>query len=932
MLRIAPAKTSAGDVKKYYLHAEREHALADYYTKSEAIGQWHGKAAARLGLNGQIFKEHFDLLCDNQHPATGQQLTPRNAPGRRVGFDVSFNVPKSLSLLWAVNHDYEIIEAIEKAANQTMKQMEQDAQTRVRAAGQYKDRKTGELAWASFVHHTSRPTKSNPVPDPQLHLHAFVFNCTWDQVEDRWKAVQPGRMHQSAYYFESIFHTKLAAEVQRLGYPIMRSGRKGWEIAGVDRNMITAFSNRTREIESRAQTLGILDGDAKGKLGAMTRLKKADHYTLTQLRSHWLSRMTPQQKDILHSARQRTTAPTIKPDQALDHAVKHCFERSAVIEDRRLMAAALWHGVGSVDVDDVQRVMSKRDWLNKTDEADRTWLSTQGVLDEELAMCKFAREGRGQYAPLGDVDRVIHRRPGFTLNAQQQAACRHVWSSHDRVIAIRGAAGTGKTAMIQEAITGIQATNTPIVALAPSASASRGVLRDAGIEDADTVALFLQNDQLQEKARDGVIWVDEASLVGTRSLGEIFKKAQTLNARIVLSGDPMQHKSVEAGEPPRVLEKYAGIRPAEITQILRQKNAYRDAVQAFSQGKAVQGLKRLEKMGAIHEIAGELRFATMAEDYVNLIAKGKDVLVVSPTHGEGDQVTRAIRLQMKQQGRLSNDEHQRTCDTDMQWTEAEKSDSASYETGQRLYFHKACKGIAAGSWWQISDVNHDHIQIQSDKGKTCALPLDKAKRFSVYRPGNINLAKGDLIRCTQNTWDAGRKRRINNGTVYKVAGFNPQNGNMRVKPINGAGHSTEIAADNGLFTYGYCTTSHASQGKTVDVVLISQGQESLGASSARQLYVSVSRGKDAVHIYTDDQSTLHKAAMEQESLQSALDLNDAQKKAKLNFYQEHASRQSYSHWQQLQHWLHNKWQQQKQRVQTRKRHALAMTRSYTYER
>ena len=126
----------------------------------------------------------------------------------------------------------------------------------------------------------------------------------------------------------------------------MRSGRKGWEIAGVDRNMITAFSNRTREIESRAQTLGILDGDAKGKLGAMTRLKKADHYTLTQLRSHWLSRMTPQQKDILHSARQRTTAPTIKPDQALDHAVKHCFERSAVIEDRRLMAAALWHGVG----------------------------------------------------------------------------------------------------------------------------------------------------------------------------------------------------------------------------------------------------------------------------------------------------------------------------------------------------------------------------------------------------------------------------------------------------------------------------------------------------------------------------------------------------------------------------------------------------------
>ena len=54
-------------------------------------------------------------------------------------------------------------------------------------------------------------------------------------------------------------------------------------------------------------------------------------------------------------------------------------------------------------------------------------------------------------------------------------------------------------------------------------------------------------------------------------------------------------------------------------------------------------------------------------------------------------------------------------------------------------------------------------------------------------------------------------------------------------------------------------TSHAAQGKTVDTVLIAMGEESLMAANRQQLYVSVSRGREAVRLYTDDKAAMHAA-------------------------------------------------------------------------
>ena len=841
MLRIIQNSTSQS-AKSYY-------STADYYTEGqELVGVWRGAGAARLGLQGTIEPADWDALCDNRNPDTGKSLTPRQKQDRRVGYDFNFHVPKSVSLLHGLTRDDRILDAFRVAVAATMVDMEAEMQTRVRVGGKNEDRTTGNMAWGEFVHFTARPVDG--IPDPHLHAHCFVFNTTWDGSESRWKAGQFAGLKRDAPYFEAVFHSRLARSLEELGLAVERS-RKGWEIAGMPAAALKEFSRRTELIEEKAREQGITDPHLKGELGAKTRGRKRKDLTLHELREEWHSRLCKEDREAIDAVARRVGGEGAPEDcrdakRAVEFAIDHCMERSAVVPERTVLAHALKQSVGSASPESVRSELHKLKLISAERSGERL-VTTEEVLDEERRMIAFARGGRGTCRPLQGAPHAFSREG---LNAGQRAAVQHVLTSRDQVMLVSGAAGTGKTSMMQETVEAIEAGGARVFTFAPSADASRGVLRTEGFANADTVARLLLDRRMQNEAAGQVLWIDEAGLLGTRTTAELFDIAGRIGARVILSGDKRQHGSVERGATLRLLEQEAGVMPAELKDIQRQKGAYKAAVQALSDGKTALGLRQIEQLGWIKEVDDGHRYLALAQDYVATIAEGKTALVVSPTHREGAQVTREIRHELKRIGKLGKGERSVLRLENANLTEAERRDTVNYGAGDVLVFHQNAKGIKRGQ----------RVVVGKDP-----LPLSEVKKFQVYRPGLLTLAPGDLVRMTRGGTTMDGKHRLNNGAVYTVKRFT-QRGDIEL--ANG----WVIAKDFGHFSYGYVSTSYASQGKTVQRVLIAQSSASMRAASCEQFYVSVSRGKERATIYTDHKADLLEAVSQQDERLSATEL------------------------------------------------------------
>ena len=229
---------------------------------------------------------------------------------------------------------------------------------------------------------------------------------------------------------------------------------------------------------------------------------------------------------------------------------------------------------------------------------------------------------------------------------------RHVLHSSDRVILIRGAAGTGKTTLLKAAAEQIEGRGSSVHVFAPTTEAARGVLRKEGFQDAETVARLLADRTAQEQVKGGVLWVDEAGLLGTKDMRALFRVAKEQNARVVLMGDERQHGSVPRGDAFRLLQTQAGLKPAVVGDIRRQRGEYRQAVEALAAGDLETGFTRLDRMGRVREVAGSERHTLLATDYLAAVREGKSALVVAPTHAEGRDVTARIREGLKTAGAL----------------------------------------------------------------------------------------------------------------------------------------------------------------------------------------------------------------------------------------------------------------------------------------
>ena len=859
---------------------------SDYYMRDsqEIAGEWHGRGAELLGLSGTVDKENYFRLCENINPLTGEQLTPRVKADRRVLYDFTFDAPKSVTLAYELGGDDRVMDAFRESVKETMGEMEDAMRVRVRKNGAREDRQTCNMLWGEFLHRTTRPVDG--IPDPQLHCHAVAFNATFDPQEDRWKAGEFEHLVRDKGYFQAAFHSRLAEKLSSLGYGIERDGTS-FKLAGIDRATTQEFSRRTALIEAEAKRLGVTNPKTLRELGRRTREAKPEiQMSMTELREQWNKRLGQGAREAISQAREGQASVGLDAGQAVDYAVSHCFERESAVTKKKLLQTALTHSFGTASVKDVRNA-ALRDSILHNDVKGRRYVTTKDVLREEQAMIDFARQGRATRDKRGGYG-TINLDP--QLSDEQRNAALTILNSRDRVTGLNGGAGTGKTRMMQATVAAIEANGKQVFTYAPSAEASHGVLKSEGFSNAETVERLLVDEKMQKQINGQVLWVDEAGLLSVKDMKRLFDVAKQQNARVILSGDSAQHNAVLRGDALRVLENNSAMQFASLTQIRRQTNeTYRNAIAAISQGdklgkdgktKLEAGLAALDNMGAIIEVQGPERYKQIAEDYADIITQRKangefkTSLVVAPTHAEIRHVTDAIRDTLKESGRLSTKEREFTTLRSRNLTEAERSDAGSYLPGEVVQFHQNAKGFKRGERVTIADAGIAGVNVTRSDGSNALLPFSELKKFQVYQPQTLRLAEGDKLRVTMNGFTRETRRgllgsrgkdRLNNGAVYDVEGFTRQGD---IKLSNGF----VVPKDYGGLTHGYVVTSHASQGKTVDVPLVALGSESFAAANREQLYVSLSRGREAVRLYTDDKAAMLDAVQSSGARLSATEL------------------------------------------------------------
>jgi conjugative relaxase-like TrwC/TraI family protein len=880
-------RTNAQEAKDYFTrHMER----SDYYLRDsqEMPGEWHGLGSELLGLSGTVDKDRYFSLCDNINPATGKRLTPHTKGDRRILYDFTFDAPKSVSLAYELGGDERIMDEFRAAVADQMSEMEASMMTRVRSNKRDENRATSNMIWGEFIHRTARPVDG--IPDPQLHCHAVAFNATFDTEENKWKAGEFSSLMADKGYYQAAFHSRLAKRLADLGYGIEREGNS-FRLAGIDSATSKKFARRTDIIEAEAERLGITDANLKSKLGQRTReAKDPEGMSMFKLQEEWKKRLTDSERNAIYRARHGQDSTSLDAKQAMDYALLHSFERASALPEKELLKTALVHSVGTATVSDITQELD-RDNIIRRSKSGKRYATTRAVLQEELAMSAFVRDGRGQYAKLGGIEP-----PALDegLSKEQRAAAMVILGSHDRATALKGGAGTGKTTLIRETVKAIEATGKQVFTFAPSADASRGTLRKEGFANAETVERLLIDPKMQQAVKGQVLWVDEAGLLSVKDMKRLFDVAEAQNARVILSGDTAQHTAVSRGDALRILERDAGIKTAELKEIRRQTNeAYRAAVKAVSEGDAPgkdgrtrlqAGMEMLDSMGAIIEAPGQNRYQQIAEDYAEVTAARKHgggfktALVVSPTHREADKVTDAIRDTLRAEGRLGTDEREFLSLRPLNMTEAQRGDKAEYLPGTVAQFVQNARGFRRGERVTVDGASKEGVHVTRADGSGTFLPLDQAARFQLFQPGQVALAKGDKLRITQNglveretrrgLLGSKAKDRLDNGAVFDIDGFTKQ-GDIRLS------NGFVVPKNYGGITHGFVATSHASQGKTVDVALVALGYESFAAATREQAYVSISRGREAVRIYTDDKAAMMDAVQSSAARISASELVQA---------------------------------------------------------
>ena len=856
MFNMTKIRASNASGKSFYANHLSSN---DYYSEHEKItGHWRGELADVFGLRDEeVTGDVFSLFQKNINPKTFGRLTQKTMKKGPRFFDFQVAAPKSVSVMSLF--DERLASAHQVAAREAMAELEKLAAVRVRDGENVRTNNyetTGKLVYAEFMHDTSREL------DPQLHTHHVVCNVTRSH-DGKFKALETLEMCRAIRYAGKVYHNALARHCRELGYEIVpaydRKGNITWfDLKCVSREILERYSKRRKQIEEAEARFVAEHGrnptlPENNAISNSTRSAKLLNSSRAAVLEYQLGQLSSQEEEALasavHAAETRGKRAFLLDQERLSHEIRQVmdelFERESVLKRDKLLAEILNRNLGSVDLTELKSALtSSRELVNLGGEAANPYYSPREVIERENSAIDSVEDQRGLFEAIA---------PEFVAFAgdesrKKQAELIHgLLSSKDRFLLFRGVAGSGKTSTLQEFCKGLKSGGIKNIVLVAPTNSATDILKQEGFERSQTAASFLLSRE-KPPAKSYVI-IDESGLNSLREGVEILKLARRNNYRVLFVGDARQHTAVESGDFFRLLEDYSQIQKFSLTEIHRQRNEeYRRGIFECAMGQYEQAFERFEQQHFIHE-GKHAYLSEAAAKYMEYTEQGRFLnraILVAPTHEECDKLTVAVREKLKERQAIHSADREMEVFRSWNKPKAWLKDASNFQPGMTIGFIRNMKGVGkAGEMDEVKSVADGRIRLCSGR----CLNLKTAYEFiDVGEKRGIELCAGDLIQFRVNL----KEKKIYNGTLARIS---RKHGYIDLLDAGGkVRRSIPFPEHYAAFDYGWVTTSHKSQGRTAENVVVAA--ESL---DRKAFYVALSRGRNEMSLHCPDKEHLRRS-------------------------------------------------------------------------
>ena len=560
------------------------------------------------------------------------------------------------------------------------------------------------------------------------------------------------------------------------------------------------------------------------------------------------------------------TPAEIAAAHAVASAIRHLEQREAGFALTDVYKAALDFGLPTT-IDEVERAAARQianGNLHRGIDERAGMVTTAQALDTERRILAGVDAGRGAVAPVLSADLAADslqafamKRHGFALNAGQEAAGRMMFASADRIVAIQGVAGAGKSSVLAPAARLFEAQGRKVIGLAVQNTLVRMLEREPGVPSM-TVARFIKihggelNSAARESLRNAILIVDEASMLANADhlrLIEIANRAEV--GRLVFVGDSRQLGAVDAGKPFALVQD-AGIETARMDQNLRARDDTVRAVAAAAQaGDVAKAMQLLD--GRVVEVEGGV-VEQATRQWLSLPkAQREQTVIFASGRRLRDAVNASVQEGLKQAGELGEQGLQLQVLDRVNLTNEELRYSHHYHPGRLVELSRAVREqrLEAGRYVVTEVDRNGRVHLRDERGKAHRFMPDRVRlghdnRLALYDQRERTIHAGDRIRWTSNDHERGLLN-ADRATVTAI-------GKGRVEIETSSGMKLSLAQGDPMLAridLAYAYNAHMAQGMTADRAIVVMESRDAKLLTRQNFLVSVTRVRDELTVYVD---------------------------------------------------------------------------------